>query len=930
MSLNSGATLLDEKTAPEEAFKALWHQTNVASPRRLGQLVVDRPEHRTNMKLWVELLEYRQRIDGFAGIEDVWKGMRFREVDLPLSGDEADILWTTLLHACITSGPGDSARELRDSVLDHAKNLYRRHGAVWPKLYACIVGRCLRLKPHLAWVFHHRLANEWDMSSFALTDLVDDCIASLRLGDARRAFGNIHKASGRRDLYDFFLPELCRHLAEHEALRWHQDFIKLGDGPSSEVFALPHIQRLFELDKNKSLPMLHHRSRADSFVPVQPGHHNQPLTRANMSALVGEVHGIKPKEVSDTFVAKLFATRAFPLNLVIKGLSFFGLDRLGPLALHEMASKAETYAEFCNGLSELKSMGIAVNTSTYGRLIEEVAIEGRSDLFQVLMASDQHPEAFDEPQTQELLLVSFLERGDMLSAHLTLLALSLNGQAQHSRAWNRILQHYIMERDYRAVDKTMRHMQDSKMPPTVFTLSIMNRHLLPRRDPGKAPYKPRREEAILRPLQFTTNAYMFAARNKVHVRPTLWKELLKRYAMDFRFDECERLVHWLLSWYGRNKSSLTREGRRDHYFGMKMLETIFPPMMQQALIHWGVRCAGHSGLLRRDASSSTQPASGHHDECQPWARGLLLVRILNKFGMQVSLRDIRRALTIRLLPLFGPAFSCKRINEEARLRNRLTLADYIKHANEICDVNLFSVDPTLLSEERPNPSKLMVAIFSDRRRIGQKSKDYADIAEYTQALERGYRLPAGARDSQRRQLWRYSPFRLILGHNLDLVLLARDGLAKGHIRGNNANPRIVHNVRILQIKLLVTRPTRARLRGRRLNPHFQHPRRSNLVLSRRFPAILPPIRNRVIRNQLQRPLHFLRIRHQIPIPKHDRGAIVARIMKRRQGKDISIEKRPTDREGQFAVLGQFEQPCNTGAVQVDAGFFVGGVGCYGA
>ncbi|KAK4503113.1 hypothetical protein PRZ48_006540 [Zasmidium cellare] len=702
MSLKAGVNLLDEGTTPEEALKRLWDQANVASPSKLGQLVVDHPEHRTNMKLWIELLEYRQRVDGLDGIVEVWKGMRSRQVDLPLSGAEADILWTTLLHACLAFQPNAVQLELQRSIMDHAKDLQQRYNAVWPKLYVCVVGRWLRVMPYLSWVSHKMFTNDFGISDYALGDLVEDCIASLKPGEARLKFHAIHRASGRTDLYDQSLPKLCKHIDDHEALLWHRLFIKLGDGPSPEIFALPSIQRLFELDADKSLPMHHHRSGADPRISAIPSDQQQPLTRANMSALVGEVHGIKAKEVSDTFVAKLFATRAFSLSLVIKGLSFFGIERLGPLALHEMALKAETYVAFSNGLSELKSMGIIIDTSVYGRLIEKVATDGHLHLFQVLMASDQHPEAYEDPQTQELLLVSFLERGDMLSAHLTLLALSLIGQTQHTRAWNRMLQHYIMERDYRAIDKTMRHMHDSKMPPTRTTLNIMNRNLLPPRNPGKAPSTYKSEMFILKPLQFTTNTYMFAAQNKVYVKPTLWKELLKRYAMAFKFDELERLVYWLLSWYGRNQSSR------------------------------------HLDLLHREATSAVQAGTTTYENCQPWARGLLLVMKLKDFGMDVSPRDIRRALTVRLLPLFGPGFSRKLINEEMRLRNHLTLADYIKHASEICQVNLFNVDTALLSEERPNPSRLMVQIFGDRRRIGGvKNKEYADIAGYAYANATG-------------------------------------------------------------------------------------------------------------------------------------------------------------------------------------------------
>lgn len=762
ISLNSGAQLFEPSTQPGEAIRALRYQADVAAGHAVGELAVDRPENQGNFRLWAELLQYRQRVDGFEGVLEVWRGMRRRDIDLPVKGNEADLLWTTFIQASIRWPLDDRHDRLLRNILEHARELNPRFG-LYDGLHRCIVGRWIRISPTSARHWHETLCKEFENIHVQWDALAVDFVHTVPFYEARKAFKFMYLRSSRRDLYGLYVPELLKHKGDVEALRWHRLFLQNGDGPDQETFADPAVQRLFELDGDESLPMVHKKRDRTEATPARVPHDQAqfpPLTRATMSTLVGDVHGIKPKEVSDSFVAKMFATYAFSLDLVITGLGFFGVDNLGALAVREMALKAGTFINFSNKLADLKGCGIGIDKSVYGRLMQKITLQGSAQLFDTLMASDQHPESYEDASTQELLLDSFLQNEDLTNAHLTLMGLSLAGSVEHARAWNRLLQQYIMKREWRSVSRTAEQMQSAGMTFTRRTLTFMDRLVLPARCPGKGvpTLPPRSETRILNPLQFTTNAYIHAAIKGVYVRPNYWVEILKRYGMMHKWDELERLVLWLIHWY----SGYSPE-HRVKIWGVWQpviddLPIIFSRQMREAIVTWGFRHASQDKLLKpildQDAKLS----------CEPWAKGLELLYRIRRYGVQTSTATARRAFLLRMWILFGPAYSTKAVNVEAKLNNQLTLAHYVRHADHVWEGKLFpDLDQSLLDDDPSNHPKLVVALFGHSRRVSVQRQEKADVLAYAQVLARRRvpYLPSRKNGLARRKLWSLSPFRLV-------------------------------------------------------------------------------------------------------------------------------------------------------------------------
>ncbi|KAK1028556.1 hypothetical protein LTS16_020502 [Friedmanniomyces endolithicus] len=744
ISLSSGVPLFPSGLEKDGSFQALRYQADVNCEAKLGKLMVDQDEHLTNYQLWIELLQFRRRVDGFGGVLDVWYGMRRRNIDLPTVGESAKTLWNDFIDAALVRNGTHKISDadiIRHEIYGFAKSLKDRTGEQYPDLYKGLVGHLFRIDVAgmgRACHWHRRMMSAGLVSpGNALKQIAADALQNAR--PVFRTFRTLYKQNtAERDCYDVVVPLAARLRPVDEVLKYHRLFMKHSDGPSTPVFNTPAVQQLFELDQGVSLPMKHGTHPHDpAFIAASDLHETvkyPPITRASMSALVGDVHSIKPKELSDSFVSKMFATSAFSIDLVIRGLNFFAVESLGPLALREMAARAGSPAELCNKIGSLKDAGIKVaEHGMYARLVLKLAVEGRTDLFNALLASDQHPEGYDDIRTQEALLVSYLEAESWTQVHLTMTCLTLAGVALEGKAVNRLAQHYIRARSWRLAAQTIENMKKLRLSLTSVTIAHLWRYLLPERRKGMRPQTSQRlETPPFDALDFVTNAYMYSDALSRNVPGRLWREILKRYGMDFRWHELEKVVLWLAARY-RPRGPRTMQSRRGGRAGKVTrvisgkLEEVFTEQMQQALFTWGYRDASARNKLcfRGLQVAMVEPmkalslGSSSQDVRQnevSWTQGLLLLRQLKQYGLAVHDSTVRQAFCTRMWILFGPACSSKAVNQSERKKNKLRLADFIRQGQAAYDGMLVSdLHPRLLEDDTPNEAVLKLAFFGRHR-----------------------------------------------------------------------------------------------------------------------------------------------------------------------------------------------------------------------
>ncbi|KAI7184128.1 hypothetical protein KC317_g12642, partial [Hortaea werneckii] len=174
-----------------ESFEELRYQADVNCPKKLGSLLVDEPEHRNNMQLWIELLHFRQRLDGLSGIVAIWRGMRQRNVDIPTEGTAAQILWSAFISAITVDRRLHPAAPSIPELFAYAVELKARTGKSYADLYIIIVGKSFRVDAAMASNWHRRLTNAGLAPEEPLKLIVKDVV----FGERMKRFQDMYKRS---------------------------------------------------------------------------------------------------------------------------------------------------------------------------------------------------------------------------------------------------------------------------------------------------------------------------------------------------------------------------------------------------------------------------------------------------------------------------------------------------------------------------------------------------------------------------------------------------------------------------------------------------------------------------------------------------------------------------------------------------------------
>jgi hypothetical protein len=769
----------------------LYSEARVRDFSTARGLLIDEPVNHANLGAWCKILEYRQRTDGFAGVVDVWEGMRKRGINLPVDGSHADTLWTTFLHAAIVPEQDDSHNRFLQNLWVHAKELKASGYGHYRSFHNIIVGRFLRLVPGGArkrsrskapdpeYKIHRSACEHGFCEAQSLPFLVMDVLKSTkpRLSFARWQKLYLHDKqyydNDKRGLYDLCMPLVLLHSTDDAAfvISWHNFFVSHNDMPSSELANNRSVRYLLGPDSTRETdtPPSHIQLKQLTGILAEDRGDAQPstspiLSRASMSGLLGDVHGIRPKAISDKFCARMFATQAFSLETSIRGLALLGTESLGPIALRELAIRANTPEILKERLADISQAGIAILPSAYAHILKTVVANSENDLFQTLLASDQHPESYDDQHTQETLLANFLQVEDLPSAHLTLIGLSGLSQAdpsKASRAWNRLLQHHTKAHNYKESARIFDHLCSEQLIVSSRSLNFMLKYLLPDRAPSKRPMlasDPQQNYPTC--LNFVVNAHMYAASLGQVLKADRWIELLKRYGMTDNMDGLERLAPWLVQRYPTEAKS-TEYVRRNNLLqrvtaNKSRQSMILNPIMLRAMITWGFR---HEGIHNRLRLPSEELATSVNETTRApsWTRGIALVSRLKAMGVNVRTVDVRRAVTGILWTLFGPGVSKRRVNLQLLRCNDLTIMDYVKDANEAWHEPLFDIPSNIA--DITTEANVIRAVFGKQRLADQKTGDWVDIEAWAVAREEGVWQEPPPTLQDRHAAWSQSAFR---------------------------------------------------------------------------------------------------------------------------------------------------------------------------
>ncbi|KAL6234496.1 hypothetical protein BDW75DRAFT_161953 [Aspergillus navahoensis] len=703
-------------------LERLDYESDVGHSDDIGTRLVDDPTHRNDFELWLELLRYRQRHYGDNGTLHIWEGMtkRVRGLQLPVDGETADFFWRSFVNY------GLKHEATLNEIVDYALELQNQTGKRWPKLYQSIVGTFVKLgleKQVVKW--HKRLQNTYPPSdgdisecfTAALFDYDSFGRASAGLRARIAAFREICKHTNGHQVYDQVITALMSSGKSKELLRMHEFLIGQGDHPRSLEELKPVLEyvRIFSSNATKARLQRYRDERfgrdnaADSRVPFPPTTDRSPAVCVEDQL---EENGLK-----DDFGARIFATKALSIEMIISGFKTFRIPAIGPQTLREMARRARGSHDILEKLEQLEQSKISVGNSVFVRLLRRLAREKEEILLSDLIHSDQHHDVLEDTETQASLLVSHYAARDWRQYNLTLVVLKeLLGEG--SELLKIHFQKHLAagEKDLAAQAVTDMLAQGFTLEPA--TLTFMVNYLFGPRKPGrKAVNQPNLRSTHTLPSAFRYLQNIALAGTCVPAK--LWIELLKRYGMVGRWEELRTCCLWLARRYSTIPSPPGDEVQVSKNDPL-VLQQIFDRHMQEAIVSWGFIIEPPS-MLR----SKNYHAIGMHGErLVPFVRGILLLRELHSKGIIVQSPLVRRVSKRRLVMLYGqPFFSNRKRNRRLRTLNPYT-ADRV-----IEDVNRAWGEPELFDEEGKKSVNWMIQFHRPKLSARHRS-DRADLRKY--------------------------------------------------------------------------------------------------------------------------------------------------------------------------------------------------------
>ncbi|KAI9734307.1 MAG: hypothetical protein M1834_002411 [Cirrosporium novae-zelandiae] len=637
-------------------FNELQYESDLGRKSAPGKKLVDGPDRCTDWELWIRLLNFRRRTYGVSGVGDIWDGIYKRQDKfvLPTEGPQADALWGALIEA------GFENEHLLNVVCEYALKLERLEGRKWQQLYVKVIGHFIQQRNGHAYNWHKLLTRLNPPSLDEVRCVLKNGIFCMEGGSQ---FQMIYEDLGYRNLYNLIIPQLCHQGRLLEAATWHSYLMNHNDTPSDFKVTEPLLRHLKRTKQSFRLQEVSTEMVAAGIPLISQDssvHHEGIMSREFMNLTMGQARGIAPKTINDETYARFFATRSIPVNYIISGLKLLGVEELGPITLRELVLREENVKSITERLTQFENKGISIGTSTYARVIRQLAFEGRADLLQNLLDSDLHPDAFDDWKLQEKLLASYLKTKDLLQFGRTMAILLVDSSTDNKimETWNLRLRAQLNAGYFPLAIGTIEEMHQKRITVTQKSCIRMFWTLLRHRNPGRRPSATRIETDDLRLL---ITIWKRAVENGTHLIPTAWKEAIRRLGMLGRFQELESLCFWLTAWYGHDP-----------------LKAIFTPALQQAIVHWYFKRKINLRGLRAERSLSQGNKKPLHI---PWTLGFAFLRKLEQRGVDLDTVTIERAFRNRLRILFGPAFSAIPRNRALQKHNPYTIEEVACDAN---------------------------------------------------------------------------------------------------------------------------------------------------------------------------------------------------------------------------------------------------------
>ncbi len=690
-----------QRTTANDRERELW--------RLLGA-----EKHKKNVKVWLGLAQNRRDACGVEGIRLVWRTLLKENLDLPASGRLVDELRNHFLDL------GLADAKILKEIVSYARKQKDLHDKTWPNLYATVLSHFLRVQPGKAHPWHALLYKQFPPSSEQFRRLL---VLALRDEKLRQLYLSMHEDFPQIHLYDSAIAQLCRHGLYATAVKWHEKLIRRGDRPSDATKAEPVLHYLLAHGE-ETLLRDYTRLMIEagvSFAAYREKGMRVPsfISRDVVMPPLNKVEEIPKKKLSDEFCARLFATKIFSTDTVIASLVFLGAKEIGAQALREMAfhelDQRPYHQAIQARLKQLDENGICVADSAFSLAVRRFASHAEEDLLRSIISCDLHSDTFEDEGIQESLLPHYQEQCDTVAFNRTIIILTAKFPRPivETRRWNYILRSCCSRGDLPLVTQTIEKMKELHVLVESKSIMHMRNTLLSIRRQGRLPLSTKDLDLIIR-------VWQSALRSGIFMPPVAWSEILRRLGMSGRLQAFEDLALWLAKWYSSQdfRESQTAMCGRKHRGARGVrhplmsvdlktshphhpLQTLFPRSLQQGIVAWGFQ--------RTDPSISLEQAE------RDWTWGISFLRTLRfTHNVHISTLDVKKALKISLLALFGPGRKSRLKTYHVGFRFGAANVDsFIQKASEIWGKDLITREEILST-----PRRTKKVVPKEARRVG--------------------------------------------------------------------------------------------------------------------------------------------------------------------------------------------------------------------
>lgn len=648
-----------------------------------SRLLVDKPENRKDMTLWACLLDYQMRINGTAGVINVWKALWGRKALYDVDNPLAKMFWRVLLEGVLLSDD----RSILEGVWIYSEWMYDTHQVKWPQLYTTVISHLLRTHRHrevLQWQL--RLAPNFYPGPDQFAKIVKEFALDKELYRLD-TLPSLYKISPDKSLYSTLLPYLFDLGESNLARAWRRVFVRHGEAPQTPAPVRPLLRFMRGYHPMDTLTS---EELAALKFTVEPTKDEDPdLSREFMNRVHGRTFGITVKNYNDGIGARWFATSWVSLDLAISTIVALGIQKIGPLSLQSIALRAGNSKNVLDRISQLRDHGISVIESNYLQLVLYLARKNDDELLDDLLQSDFHPDVFDDLELQTRLVDSATNASDWRTLRLLLVSRLVAFEQSARQIANSVLRFHFEQRNPDGVVQVLEDMKLRNIPLNVEEATHIYESLID-------DYTHSTRGLTSQPAAFYLSVFRQLKSMDVPVPLNHWRLLILSMVRRGRLDDLERfsieLVEMFLSEPSMRPGFVPLhvwdlpEAMKSPLEGVENLLGVYIPQdLPAAHIHHPLRELFNNKVITEmiEKAFITHPgqgfrtkhntqAQGGHSQAEHIMRVIRLLRLLHERGMWIRFRKIEFAVTNCLVNIYG--LNRPRDNAQRLMRANNTLA----------------------------------------------------------------------------------------------------------------------------------------------------------------------------------------------------------------------------------------------------------------